>query len=653
MDPSEMAHAVEAVVRDTSITALLRFKLEDMGGPKTLALGVGFGLVASLLGAGGSGYLQGYSQHFAEKGKRHAELFEDKGLGWWYRRRAGSRIGLLSEEDMRGCEYFGPLPDGAQKLLEGCKNYKQKRSEGKQVVLPGVLFHGPTGTGKTTLARRIAREANLLFVEALSTSFDSDKAGYQFGGVSGYFAALEDISKRRGEPIVLFIDESDQLTPSREELGARGGAGDDDARGRRNKRAYVTEFLQAAEEAKKKGHVVLWGATNMLETMDDASKRRYDNPVEIPEPKEEHKIEILQRYIAAVDKTRTNVPDYELLRQLVSIPAFTRSSGGIALEPAWRHGDAIRGYVNGLALRRPDGSPITDSVIKFEIQERGRKFAEDVERKEAGLQGQLSQSSDVGEQKIIREFLNGMCCERNRVEELVQAVEQSKDELGACKHTAQPITWIGKKGAEKRLAAKERKFDEKTWLTCQLRRFGEDQSADVSFETNEKPTLRQSYLYDRRREKQWAIPMEKRWPHFEHHESCLVRNTHESALSEANTACEDWRSVSNKELRRRERVNLQLDAYRETVKPKAAKLSGIDPTRNKAARFLGFNTDELPEQTMKRQRVAKQAEMNRWSARLRRQVAAVASFPGVGLSRCRGMMNGVGSWFGSFGGPWW
>ncbi|MGH8888449.1 MAG: AAA family ATPase, partial [Acidothermaceae bacterium] len=80
----------------------------------------------------------------------------------------------------------------------------------------GLLFDGPPGTGKTYTAKAIAAEANVPFLFATATSFQSSFQGATQRKVRSYFRALRKLARKEGGAIG-FIDEFDALA------GARAG----------------------------------------------------------------------------------------------------------------------------------------------------------------------------------------------------------------------------------------------------------------------------------------------------------------------------------------------------------------------------------------------------------------------------------------------
>src|SRR4051794_36883489 len=78
----------------------------------------------------------------------------------------------------------------------------------------GVLFEGPPGTGKTHLARAMAREAGVPFLFASGTQFVSSFQGASSRKVRSFFKALSKIAIKEGGAIA-FIEEIDVIAAAR------------------------------------------------------------------------------------------------------------------------------------------------------------------------------------------------------------------------------------------------------------------------------------------------------------------------------------------------------------------------------------------------------------------------------------------------------
>ena len=137
----------------------------------------------------------------------------------------------------------------------------------------GLLLAGAPGTGKTTLARAVAKECGVKFIVASAASWQAA------GHLGDHIRAMRDdfAEARRYAPAILFLDEIDGIG-SRELLG-----GDVNA-------TYQTDVINALLEQiqgiNTADPVIVIAATNYPEKVDPALRRagRLDQTVEIPLP---------------------------------------------------------------------------------------------------------------------------------------------------------------------------------------------------------------------------------------------------------------------------------------------------------------------------------------------------------------------------------
>ena len=152
----------------------------------------------------------------------------------------------------------------------------------------GMLLVGPPGTGKTTLARALAKECGIKFVVASAAGWQS--AGYLDSHLRAMRADFAEA--RRHAPAILFIDEIDGIG-SRTQLG-----GDNSA-------SYQTDVINALLEQVQGittvDPVIVIGATNYPENVDPALRRsgRLDQIVELPLPNIASLEQIFEYYLGS------------------------------------------------------------------------------------------------------------------------------------------------------------------------------------------------------------------------------------------------------------------------------------------------------------------------------------------------------------------
>ncbi|RNF09884.1 putative katanin-like protein, putative,serine peptidase, Clan SJ, family S16 [Trypanosoma conorhini] len=151
----------------------------------------------------------------------------------------------------------------------------------------GLLLFGPPGTGKTMIARAIANRAQCTFLNISASSLMSKWMGDGEKLVRCLFAVA--VVK---QPSVIFIDEIDSL------LSVRGD-GEMDA-----VRRVKTEFLvQLDGVATDRGdRVLLIGATNRPDELDEAARRRMEKRLYIPLPDGPARIELVKRLLHTMEQ---------------------------------------------------------------------------------------------------------------------------------------------------------------------------------------------------------------------------------------------------------------------------------------------------------------------------------------------------------------
>ena len=109
--------------------------------------------------------------------------------------------------DVKG---LGPVVDEVVRTLNTFLGYAAYRDELGGTPRRGLLFEGPPGTGKTHLAKAMAREAGVPFLFVSATSFQSMYYGATARKIRSYFRALRTVARREGGAIG-FIEEIDAI----------------------------------------------------------------------------------------------------------------------------------------------------------------------------------------------------------------------------------------------------------------------------------------------------------------------------------------------------------------------------------------------------------------------------------------------------------
>lgn len=143
-----------------------------------------------------------------------------------------------------------------------------------------IFLHGPPGTGKTQLARRLASEMNCDLFEVSSENEDGDPVEGE-RRLRAYRAAQALLSKRRS--LILFDEVEDVFNDGSEFFGRKSTA--------QTRKAWMNRMLEDAP-------VPTFWLSNSITSVDPAFIRRFDMVVELPIPPRTQRQRIIERACA-------------------------------------------------------------------------------------------------------------------------------------------------------------------------------------------------------------------------------------------------------------------------------------------------------------------------------------------------------------------
>ncbi|KAF2343298.1 ATPase AAA-type core, partial [Trinorchestia longiramus] len=144
----------------------------------------------------------------------------------------------------------------------------------------GLLLFGPPGTGKTMIGKCVASQCDATFFSISASSLTSKWVGEGEKMVRSLFYLA-----RQRQPSVIFIDEIDSLLSQRTENENDG------------MRRIKTEFLVQFDGANtnENDRILVIGATNRPQEIDEAARRRMVKRIYIPLPEKKARAEIIKR----------------------------------------------------------------------------------------------------------------------------------------------------------------------------------------------------------------------------------------------------------------------------------------------------------------------------------------------------------------------
>ncbi|MDQ1375147.1 MAG: cell division protease FtsH [Actinomycetota bacterium] len=124
----------------------------------------------------------------------------------------------ISLRDVKGAQVVVDEIVKSLNLFLGHKTFKERMGG---TARRAILFEGPPGTGKTYMAKAMAREAGVPFLFVSSSAFQSMYYGQTNRKLRSYFKALRAYARQEGGAIG-FIEEIDAIGATRQGMGGHG-----------------------------------------------------------------------------------------------------------------------------------------------------------------------------------------------------------------------------------------------------------------------------------------------------------------------------------------------------------------------------------------------------------------------------------------------
>ncbi|MDQ3882608.1 MAG: CDC48 family AAA ATPase [Thermoproteota archaeon] len=194
-----------------------------------------------------------------------------------------------------------------QEAVEWPLRYPDLYAKIGHTVPKGILLHGPSGTGKTMLAKAVATESEANFISVKGPELLSKWVGESERGIREIFRRA-----RQAAPCVVFFDEIDSIAMARG--GGMGGEMGGGSIGTNDR--VISQILTELDGISELHGVVVLAATNRPDMIDTALLRpgRFDRIVFVPNPDRRTRKRILEIY--AMDKPIGSDVDLEKIADI-------------------------------------------------------------------------------------------------------------------------------------------------------------------------------------------------------------------------------------------------------------------------------------------------------------------------------------------------
>ena len=231
--------------------------------------------------------------------------------------------------------------DSAKEELEEIVNFlraPEKYFVSGAKIPKGALLTGKPGTGKTLLARAIAGESSVPFIQCSGSSFIEMYVGLGAKRVRDVFEVA-----RKNKPCIVFIDEIDAIGKQR----SGGGVPANDER-----EQTINQLLTEMDGFDNKAQIVVIAATNRVDILDEALLRpgRFDRKIQVNLPDVHGREKILE-----VHSKNKN------LSEDVSLRNVARQTTGFS-------GADLANLMNEAAIRSVGNGIITPEILENAYQ---------------------------------------------------------------------------------------------------------------------------------------------------------------------------------------------------------------------------------------------------------------------------------------------
>lgn len=242
------------------------------------------------------------------------------------------------------------IKEDVLRIVDSLVNPEKYRKLGARPT-KGLILAGPPGTGKTMIAKAMAKDAGVNFIEAVGSDFIEKYVGVGAQRVRELFHRA-----RQCKPAIVFIDEIDAV----------GGSRDGESNSEHIQ--TVNAFLSELDGFSDNEGILVIGATNRLDSLDSAFTRagRFDLTLNVSLPDREGREKILLVH----SKNKVLSDDIDLKDISVQTVGFS----GAELENLLNESALIAGSKNQDSITKEN---IEDAFFKIIMKGGKKRFKKD------------------------------------------------------------------------------------------------------------------------------------------------------------------------------------------------------------------------------------------------------------------------------------
>ncbi|NLI62382.1 MAG: AAA family ATPase [Methanosarcinaceae archaeon] len=167
-----------------------------------------------------------------------------------------------------------------------------------------VLFYGPSGTGKTMLARALANEVDVPFFSVKATNLIGEFVGEGSRQIHELYEKAEEMA-----PCIVFIDEIDAIALDRQYQELRGDVLE-----------IVNALITEMDGLSERQGICTIGSTNRIATIDPAIRSRFEEEIEFVLPNAEEIENII----------KLNIETFPIPSEQFSLKSFSKKAVGLS-----------------------------------------------------------------------------------------------------------------------------------------------------------------------------------------------------------------------------------------------------------------------------------------------------------------------------------